>query len=111
MDGCTRMQAIFRIIMPLAAPGIAATAIFSIIMCWNEFLFALILTGNNAKTASVAIYNFCNLQRGSLGKSHSSSNSNYSVYDSFCLACAAQLGAWPSHGSYKIESSQIDMSF
>lgn len=58
VDGCTRMQAIFRIIMPLAASGIAATAIFSIIMCWNEFLFALILTGNNAKTAPVAIYNF-----------------------------------------------------
>lgn len=58
IDGCTRVQAIFRIVFPLASPGMAATAIFLIILCWNEFLFALILTGSNAKTATVAVYNF-----------------------------------------------------
>jgi len=58
VDGCTRIQAIFRIVFPLASPGMAATAIFLIILCWNEFLFALILTGLNAKTATVAVYNF-----------------------------------------------------
>lgn len=58
VDGCTRVQAIFRIVFPLASPGMAATAIFLIILCWNEFLFALILTGLNAKTATVAVYNF-----------------------------------------------------
>ena len=58
IDGCTRVQAIFRIVFPLASPGMAATAIFLIILCWNEFLFALILTGLNAKTATVAVYNF-----------------------------------------------------
>lgn len=58
VDGCTRIQAIFRIVFPLAGSGMAATAIFLIILCWNEFLFALILTGLNAKTATVAVYNF-----------------------------------------------------
>lgn len=58
VDGCTRIKAIFKIVLPLTAPGVAATSIFSIILCWNEFLFALILTGLHAKTATVAIYSF-----------------------------------------------------
>jgi len=58
VDGCTKIQAIFRIIIPITAPGMAATGIFLIILCWNEFLAALILTGLNAKTAPVAISGF-----------------------------------------------------
>jgi len=57
-DGCSRIGAIFRVILPLTAPGIAATAIFVFFLCWNEFLFALMLTGENAKTAPVAILAF-----------------------------------------------------
>ena len=41
VDGCTRFGALWRIILPLAGPGIAACAIFSWIAAWNEFLFAL----------------------------------------------------------------------
>ena len=44
VDGCTRLTALFKVILPLAAPGLAATAVFSVILVWNEFLFALILT-------------------------------------------------------------------
>lgn len=44
VDGSTRLAAFRKIILPLAAPGLAATAIFVLIICWNEFLFALILT-------------------------------------------------------------------
>lgn len=58
VDGCTRIQAVFKIIFPLASPGMAATAIFLVILSWNEFLFALMLTGANTKTAPVAIYGF-----------------------------------------------------
>ena len=45
----------FRIILPLCAPGVAITALFVFIMSWNEFLYALLLTGNKAKTLPVAI--------------------------------------------------------
>jgi multiple sugar transport system permease protein len=48
VDGSTRMRAFRKIILPLAAPGLAATAIFALIICWNEFLFALILTQTKA---------------------------------------------------------------
>jgi multiple sugar transport system permease protein len=48
IDGDTRLTALWRIVLPLAAPGLAATAIFSIILLWNEFLYALILTTTSA---------------------------------------------------------------
>ena len=48
MDGDSRLGALFRIILPLAAPGLAATAVFCLIMSWNEFLLALVLTQTDA---------------------------------------------------------------
>lgn len=48
VDGCSRMHAFWRISIPLVIPGIAATAIFIIILSWQEFLFALILTQTGA---------------------------------------------------------------
>ena len=44
VDGDTRWGAFIRVALPLARPGLAATAIFSLILAWNEFLLALILT-------------------------------------------------------------------
>ena len=48
VDGCSRFQAIWRIIFPLVAPGLAATAIFCVIQSWNEFALAFFLTSFNA---------------------------------------------------------------
>lgn len=48
VDGDSRLGALWRVILPLAAPGLAATAVFCLIVCWNEFLFALILTQTDA---------------------------------------------------------------
>lgn len=55
IDGCSRMQALWKIVFPLARPGIAATAILCFIFAWNEFLFALIFTRIVAKTAPLAL--------------------------------------------------------
>jgi multiple sugar transport system permease protein len=44
VDGDSRMSAFFRIVLPIAKPGLVATAIFTMIMSWNEFMFALILS-------------------------------------------------------------------
>ena len=44
VDGCSRVGTLFRIILPLAAPGIAAVALFSFILSWQEYMFALTLT-------------------------------------------------------------------
>ncbi|NLJ48364.1 MAG: carbohydrate ABC transporter permease [Candidatus Atribacteria bacterium] len=58
VDGCSTYNAFFRIALPLIAPGLAATGIFTFIFSWNEFLFALILTGTRAQTVPVALTGF-----------------------------------------------------
>ena len=51
VDGYTRMQAFWKIVLPEAATGIAATAVFCFITAWNEYAFALIMTNRRAQTA------------------------------------------------------------
>jgi multiple sugar transport system permease protein len=51
VDGYTRMQAFFKIVLPEAVTGIAATAVFCFITAWNEYAFALIMTNRRAQTA------------------------------------------------------------
>jgi len=46
VDGCTKIGALFRILLPLSAPGIVASAIFSFTLAWNEFLLALVFTSD-----------------------------------------------------------------
>jgi len=48
VDGDSRIGAMRRVVMPLAAPGLAATAVFCLIVSWNELLFALVLTQTEA---------------------------------------------------------------
>ncbi len=56
VDGDTRMGAFVRVILPLARPGLAATAIFCLILSWNEMLFALIITETtSANTLPIGI--------------------------------------------------------
>jgi multiple sugar transport system permease protein len=51
VDGYTRLQAFFKIVLPEAATGIAATAVFCFITAWNEYAFALMMTNKDAQTA------------------------------------------------------------
>lgn len=58
IDGCTRFQALSKITLPIVTPGLAATAILNFMYCWNEFLYAVILTGRDARTLPVTITSF-----------------------------------------------------
>ena len=51
VDGYTRVQAFFKVVLPEAMTGIAATAVFCFITAWNEYAFALIMTNRKAQTA------------------------------------------------------------
>ena len=56
IDGCTRLQALWRIILPLSAPGLVATGIFTFLLAWDEFVLALVFTKTtNAITLPVYI--------------------------------------------------------
>jgi multiple sugar transport system permease protein len=55
VDGCTRLQVLTRVVIPVARNGLIATAIFAFIYSWNEFLFALVLTRTHVITYPVQI--------------------------------------------------------
>lgn len=59
IDGCTRLQSLRHIIVPIALPGIAVVATFAFTMSWNEYLYAMIMTTSSSQqTATVAISSF-----------------------------------------------------
>jgi multiple sugar transport system permease protein len=55
VDGCSSWGAFFKIIVPVALPGMVAAFILSVILCWNEYFFAALLTSTNAKTLPVMV--------------------------------------------------------
>lgn len=57
IDGYTRFQAFYKVVLPQAATGIASTAIFCLIFAWNEYAFAVLLTSGTAQTAPPFIPN------------------------------------------------------
>ncbi|MEV5674860.1 carbohydrate ABC transporter permease [Streptomyces sp. NPDC052179] len=58
LDGYTRKQAFFRVVLPLVKPGIAAVSLLAFIFAWNNFVFPLILTSSNAQTVTVGALSF-----------------------------------------------------
>ncbi len=58
VDGLTAIGAFFRVALPLSVPGIATATILSFIFSWNNFMFALVLSGASTKTLPVAIFDF-----------------------------------------------------
>jgi len=55
VDGCSIWGAFFRIVLPIALPGMVAAFILSIVLCWNEYFFASLLTGSDAQTLPVMV--------------------------------------------------------
>lgn len=58
IDGCSRLGALARVIVPITSGGIAVTAVFAFLASWNDFLFALLLTAQRSETVPVMIGNF-----------------------------------------------------
>ena len=68
IDGAGTVTAFVRIALPLSAPGLATTAIFTFLLSWNDFFYSLLLTRSEALTAPVAIVNFMNYESWEWGK-------------------------------------------
>ena len=58
IDGATRLEAIRHVILPLVMPGVVTAGIYIFITSWNEYLFALMLSGQNVRTVTVALQLF-----------------------------------------------------
>ena len=88
VDGCTRWQALWRVAVPLAAPGIVAAAVFVFIACWTEFFFALLLTSRNAFTLPTVFRAFLSFQGAQYGEA--SALAAVSLAPSIALGVLAQ---------------------
>jgi multiple sugar transport system permease protein len=55
IDGCSIWTAFLRIVLPVALPGMVAAFILSVVLCWNEYFFAALLTSSDAKTLPVMV--------------------------------------------------------
>ena len=88
VDGCTRWQALWRVAIPLAAPGIVAAAVFAFIACWTEFFFALILTSRTAFTLPTVFRAFLGFQGAQYGEA--SALAIVSLVPSIALGILAQ---------------------
>ena len=58
IDGCSRWQALLRVVMPISGPGLVAVAAFAFLYTWNEFFMALIFTASKTKTITVIVTEF-----------------------------------------------------
>ena len=58
IDGCSYLQALLRVVLPVILPGLAVVALFAFINTWNEFLFAILLTGAETKTMMVLVSSY-----------------------------------------------------
>lgn len=67
MDGATRVQAFWHVVLPLCRPGIIATAILCFIFSWNNFQFALVLGGVDVSTAPVSVFQYASADTGNMG--------------------------------------------
>jgi multiple sugar transport system permease protein len=62
IDGCTRWQALTKVILPVARNGIFATAVFTFIFAWNDYIFALVLTRTEVATFTVQVMSYFGAQ-------------------------------------------------
>ncbi len=58
IDGCSRLGALWRVVLPLVMPGVAATSIFAFMLAWNDFVIALVLTSIKARTMPLLVLAF-----------------------------------------------------
>jgi multiple sugar transport system permease protein len=63
IDGATRLRTLWRIIIPQVRGGIAVTVVFVFLNAWNEFLFAVVLSGNTVRPVTIAMFNFVSVEQ------------------------------------------------
>ncbi|MDQ1548118.1 MAG: multiple sugar transport system permease protein [Actinomycetota bacterium] len=88
VDGAGRFGAFWRVAVPLASPGMAATAVLCIIFSWNEFLFALVLSNQDTETVPVGVSSF--IGSVSIDWGGSSAAAIVAIIPIFILGFAAQ---------------------
>lgn len=68
IDRASRLMTLWHVILPQVRGGIAVTLVFVFLNCWNEFIFAVQLSGNHVRPVTVAMYNFVSVEQTLWGK-------------------------------------------
>jgi multiple sugar transport system permease protein len=68
VDGCTRWEVLWKVVLPMARSGLFATAVFTFVFAWNDFLFALVLTRTEVVTYTVQVTHYFGGQSNFWGK-------------------------------------------
>ena len=63
LDGASRLNTLWRIIIPQVQGGIGVTIVFVFLNAWNEFLFAVVLSGNTVRPVTIAMFNFVSVEQ------------------------------------------------
>jgi multiple sugar transport system permease protein len=63
LDGASRLRTLWRIILPQVRGGVAVTVVFVFLNAWNEFLFAVVLSGNTVRPVTIAMFNFVSVEQ------------------------------------------------
>jgi multiple sugar transport system permease protein len=63
LDGASRLKTLWRIIIPQVRGGIAVAVVFVFLNAWNEFLFAVVLSGNTVRPVTIAMFNFVSVEQ------------------------------------------------
>ena len=58
VDGCTRWQVLLRVVFPMVRTGLFATAVFTFVFAWNDFIFALVMTRSEVTTYTVQVTHY-----------------------------------------------------
>lgn len=90
IDGCSRLQALLRVVLPVIVPGLAVVALFAFITTWNEFLFAVILTGAETKTVMVLVASYTTGSPTDTFFGEASASVVLGIFPSFLVAFALQ---------------------
>jgi multiple sugar transport system permease protein len=62
VDGCTPVRALWRVVLPVATPGIVVALLFAFLLGWNDVLFASVLTNGSTQTLAIAVQVFATTQ-------------------------------------------------
>jgi len=68
VDGCTPWQAFYRVLLPVARPGLGAAALFAFILSWNDLFYALLLSGGDSRTLPVGVAGYWTFRGVELGQ-------------------------------------------
>jgi ABC-type glycerol-3-phosphate transport system permease component len=93
IDGATRTQAMLLVVLPLAMPGVVSVGIYLFITPWNEHLFALMMTGRNVRTVTVALQLFVGENQNPVG----SADNRWHAWWRFQLrscSCSHSAASW-----------------